>query len=206
MDERRSNGDSRGDETPPANPFDRLTYVFLVRDSIRPAAAQSIRDVAAAIAGDRSLDGPSELTGIDGVHTASVFLDESTDEPSLSWYLEVDRTETRSRDLTEATVTQLLRTQSPLYVAGLDAFQPTSNRSWAVGGPLTSENVFTHTWHPERPRAPVAFVERDGPVFPSAASDDPSVEVALVELRVKPGVASWLVEWMTTQSHGASGG
>ncbi|WP_247728717.1 hypothetical protein [Halovivax limisalsi] len=205
MEERTRDGDGDADETLPANPFERLTSVVLVREPIRSNAAGSIRDVVAHVSSDRSVDGPSALTGIDGVHTASIFLEESSDDPTLTWYLELELTGTGS-DRTGASIARHLRTQSPLSDAGLGEHLATSDRARAIGGTLSSEAVLTHAWHPERPRASVAVAERDAPVISPAVSAGQSVEVALVELRVKPGVASWLVEWMAASPHESSGG
>lgn len=204
MGERTRAGDAVGAEAPPANPFERLTSVFLVREPIRPDAAPSVRDVVAGVAGDRSTDGPDALTGIDGTHTASLFLEESSQNATLTWYLELDRTVSRDTDLTGATVVDLLRRRSPLYDARTE-FGADSDRTRAIGGSPSGGDVIAHTWHPERPRAPVAVADRDLPGH-QPETDDPTVEVALVEARVKPGPASWVVEWVATQPRGASGG
>ncbi|MFC3959915.1 hypothetical protein [Halovivax cerinus] len=205
MEASTRDADGAADGTPPANPFERLASAYLVQEPIRSDAARSVRDVVADVVRDRSVDDPSALTGIDGVYTAALFLDESSHDPTLTWYLEVDRS-VAEKDSTGTSGAQHLRTQSPLYDAGIDEFLASSDRPRAIGGPLSSEDVFTHAWHPERPRGSVAVADRDEPVVPSASSDDPSVEVALVEARVKPGVASWFVEWLATRSHGSSGG
>ncbi|NKE34642.1 hypothetical protein GWG54_02185 [Natronococcus sp. JC468] len=153
---------------------ERHASAFLVRRRVDGDRLESVREAVAERYADP--DDPRPLLGLEGATTASLFLDTGS-EPELLWYVEVPRSATADGEDAESRV----ETAFPLEHDALAATEARVDRELLV-----------HAVNPDRPRT--ATGADDGPLVVGGAELKDGVDVDLVQLHLKPGLAERLAD------------
>lgn len=183
---------------------ERHATAFLLRRRIDPDQVDAVREAARTSfetsddedededKGDRNVD---RLLGLEGAATASLFLDRAGNEPSLVWYVEVPRTVLADLD----DLVGRLERAFPLEHEALS-----DDRSVIREPPI-------HAAHPGRPRSTVPVSGTDGDTGPllvtepestgtgestGSTREPESVDVALVTMKLRPGLGERLADWL----------
>jgi len=159
---------------------ERHAGAFLVRRRIELGQLESVRGAIQRRHQERDEDW---LLGIDEVTTASLFLDRIGEHPELVWYVEVPWPAVETGDNLAATLD--------------DAFPVIHDAIRDVDEPV-DQDLLVHAVHPSRPETvvPVGVDRGDR----SARENDPTVEVELVRMDLKPGLPERLADWFTVVS------
>ncbi|RQG93331.1 hypothetical protein EA462_03425 [Natrarchaeobius halalkaliphilus] len=155
---------------------ERHAGAFVVRRRLDPDRIEAVLERVDR----RCADGdPDWLLGVDGASTASLFLDRSSDEPELRWYVEVPRNELERRDDPATTIAERFPVSHDAVVPGDDS----------VDGEL-----LVHAVHPRRPRtleaAEAGLLGRD------ELASDRTVDVELVRMDLESGLPERLADWL----------
>ena len=161
---RRTEAASR---TPPAI-TEREVAAFLARRPIDPEGLESVTEAVAAVV---SRGDPGPVLGLEGASTASLFLDHERVE--LLWYVEVPRSMTAGWADPRSTV--------------IEAFPIDHDALGEVDA--TDRELLVHAANPDRPRT---VAGTDGALV--AGPGEIGVDVDLVQMRLKPGVAERLAD------------
>ncbi|ELY59145.1 hypothetical protein C491_07386 [Natronococcus amylolyticus DSM 10524] len=153
---------------------ERHASAFLVRRSVDGDRLESVREAVSELCADP--DDPGPLLGLEGATTASLILD-AGDDPELLWYVEVPRSATADWKDPESRV---------------EAAFPLEHDALAAAEALVDRELLVHAVNPHRPRT--ATGADDGPLVVSGAGLDDGVDVDLVQLHLKPGLAERLAD------------
>ncbi|MDG5817992.1 hypothetical protein [Natronococcus sp. A-GB7] len=153
---------------------ERHASAFLVRRRIDGDRLESVREAVVERCADP--DDPQSLLGLEGATTASLFLD-AGDDPELIWYVEVPRS-------------VMVDWKDP--ESRVDAAFPLEHDAIATGEARVDRELLVHAVNPNRPRS--ATGTDDGPLVVSGAELENGVDVDLVQLHLKPGLAERLAD------------
>ncbi|ELY48395.1 hypothetical protein C495_02945 [Natronorubrum sulfidifaciens JCM 14089] len=124
---------------------------------------------------------PNRVLGLEGASTASLFIDRSDAAPELVWYVELPRAVVDEWDDPQSRV-------AAAFPIDHDALEPVD----APG----ERTLLVHAVHPQRPRTidpGQSGVDRS--LEEAGVSTQPAVDVELVRMRLKPGLAERLADW-----------
>ncbi|WP_293029275.1 hypothetical protein [Natronococcus sp.] len=152
---------------------ERHASAFLVRRRVGGERLESVREAVSELCADP--DNPQPLLGLEGATTATLFLD-TGDEPALIWYVEVPRSATAGWDDPESRI---------------EAAFPLEHDAIADGDAIDRE-LLVHAVNPNRPRT--ATGTDNGPLVVSGTEREDGVDVDLVQLHLKPGLAERLAD------------
>jgi hypothetical protein len=153
---------------------ERHASAFLVRRRIDGDRLESVREAVAELRADP--DDPRPLLGLEGATTASLFLD-AGDDPELLWYVEVPRS-------------VMVDWKDP--ESRVEAAFPLEHDAIATEEARVDRELLVHAVNPNRPRS--ATGTDDGPLVVSGAELENGVDVDLVQLHLKPGLAERLAD------------
>ncbi|ARS89760.1 DUF6176 family protein [Natrarchaeobaculum aegyptiacum] len=192
----KTRGRSRARTEPAAT--ERHATAFLLRRRIDPGQIEAVRKAARTSLERRNDEddrNANRLLGLERAATASLFLDRGGEESSLAWYVEVPRS-------------VLAAVDDP--VGRLERAFPLEHE--ALGDELiVTREPPIHAAHPDRPRstAPVPGTDGDagrlivtgsestGAVESAGSTQKAeSVDVALVSMKLRPGMGERLADWL----------
>jgi hypothetical protein len=153
---------------------ERHASAFLVRRRVDQDRLESVREAVSTLCVDSGDPGP--LLGLEGATTASLILD-TGDEPGLIWYVEVPRSATADWEDAESRV---------------EAAFPIEHDALNDEHAPVDRELLVHAVNPDRPRT--ATGEADGPLVVGGAELEDGVDVDLVQLHLKPGLAERLAD------------
>lgn len=153
---------------------ERHATAFLVRRRVDESRLESIREAASRACDDD----PARLLGLEGVTTASLFLDTGEEGPELIWYVELPRSAIADWDDPESRV---------------EAAFPLEHDAIGDDGAVVDREFLVHAVNPVRPRT--ATGASDGPLVVSGPDADTGVDVELVQMRLEPGLAERFADW-----------
>ncbi|ELY64302.1 hypothetical protein [Natronococcus jeotgali] len=153
---------------------ERHAGAFLVRRRVAGDRLESVREAVAERCADP--DDSRPLLGLEGATTASLFLDTGS-EPELIWYVEVPRSATADWEDPESRV---------------EAAFPLEHDALSETGAELESELLVHAVNPDRPRT--ATGEADGPLVVDSSELEDGVDVDLVGLHLKPGLAERLAD------------
>ncbi|AGB39713.1 hypothetical protein [Natronococcus occultus] len=152
---------------------ERHGAAFLVRRPVDANRVESVREAVAGLCADP--DDPNPLLGLEDATTASLFLDTGGESPSLCWYVEIPR----SAIVDWADPESRVEAAFPL-------------EHGAIGDEMAVDReLLVHAVNPNRPRT--ATGTDDGPLV-VGPDGECGVDVDLVQLHLKPGVAERLAD------------
>lgn len=160
-----------------------MTDPVVLRQRIAPGSADAVAELVREQLECRDGATVGALVPEDGVSTASLFVERTTDATdSLVWYVEVEDAE--SHPWTDP-VTAVVR-GSPLFDAGLGDLLDTPDSARVYSGSSNRAAVLVHAHYPDRPKSTEARTDAL-PAFLSSADAGPTPDVVLIRARVRPG-------------------
>ncbi|ADD05962.1 uncharacterized protein Nmag_2401 [Natrialba magadii ATCC 43099] len=156
------------------NITERHASAFLVRRPIDEDRLESVREAVAERCVDP--DDPRPLLGLEGAATATLFLD-AGDDPELIWYVEVPHSAMAGWENPESRI---------------EAAFPLEDDALVAEEARVDRELLVHAVNPNRPRT--AMGADDGPLAVSGAALENGVDIDLVQLHLKPGLAERLAD------------
>ncbi|WP_247002064.1 DUF6176 family protein [Halosolutus gelatinilyticus] len=185
---------SRIDRTPTSEAVitERHATAFLADRAVDPTR---VDELGTRVSQTLAEADPSELLGVDGASTATLFLDRGGAEPILRWYVELPRSVVDAWNDPDATIDEA-------FPIAHDALEP-------MDEPIDRELV-VHAVNPSRPRSiaaddsdadPNPDADREsGSLLVAADRDESGVDVELVRTRLESGFPERFADWFAELS------